>query len=67
MNAVFKINRFSEHGAIPLRSDRFYQESNRWYISVRSELDLGPFKTFDDAREALTLYIKESLCSQKHI
>lgn len=65
MNAVFKINRFSEQGAIPLRSDRFYQESGQWYFSIRSERDHGPFQSFDDARIALTQYIKETLSSQE--
>jgi hypothetical protein len=63
MNAVFKINRYSESGVLPLRSDRFYQEANKWYFSIRAELDHGPFETFDDARYALTEYIKETLSS----
>ncbi len=63
MNAVLTINRYNEQGSIPLRSERFYQESGQWFFSVRSGLDLGPFHSFEDARTALTRYIKESLIS----
>jgi len=61
MNAVFKIHRFNEQGQIPLRSERFYQESSQWFFSIRSNLDLGPYQTFEEARLALTVYINESL------
>ena len=61
MNAVFKIHRFNEQGQIPLRSERFYQESSQWFFSIRSNLDLGPYPTFEEARLALIVYIKESL------
>jgi len=61
MNAVYSINRFNEQGRIPVRSERFYQNNNEWYFSVRAGLDQGPYKTFEEARQALTLYIKESL------
>ena len=63
MNAVLTLNRFNEQGTIPARSERFYQESGQWFFSVRSSTDLGPFKTFEEAREALTVFIKESLSS----
>jgi len=65
MNAVLSINRFNEQGQIPLRSERFYQESSQWFLSIRSDLDLGPFLTFDEARLALTVYIKKSLPASK--
>ena len=65
MNAVLSINRFNEQGQISLRSERFYQESGQWFFSIRSDLDLGPFPTFDEARLALTVYIKESLPEPK--
>lgn len=63
MNAAFIINRFNEQGSIPLRSDRFYQNNNEWFFSVRQTGDQGPFKTFEDARSALTAYINKSLSS----
>ena len=61
MNAVLSINRFSENGPIPERSERFYLNNNEWYFSVRVGLDQGPYETFAEARQALALYIKESL------
>ena len=63
MNAVVQINRYNEQGRIPSRSERFYQDSENWFISVRAGLDLGPFKTFLDARQALTAYINKTLLS----
>lgn len=63
MNAVFFINRFNEEGAIPFRSDRFYQNNNEWFFSVRQTEDQGPFQTFEDARLGLTAYITKSLSS----
>lgn len=65
MNAVLAINRYNEQGQIPLRSERFYQESSQWFFCVRANVDLGPFSTFEDARSALTAYIKESLSCKK--
>ena len=61
MNAVVQINRFNEQGRIPIRSERFYQDAEKWFISVRAGLDLGPFETFSDARQALTSHINKSL------
>ena len=61
MNAVVLINRYSEQGRIPVRSERFYEDAGQWFFSVRSGLDLGPYETFSDARQALTDYIKDSL------
>jgi len=63
MNAIFTINRFNEQGAIPCRSDRFYQNNNEWFFSVRQTTDQGPFQSFADARSALTAYINMSLSS----
>ena len=65
MSAVIQIARFSEQGAIPVRSERFYQSNTQWFFSVRSGLDHGPYATFDDAREALTQYIELSLNKNK--
>lgn len=65
MNAVLKINRFTEHGTIPFRSERFYQNNNEWFFSVRQTEDQGPFRSFDDARSALTTYINKSLSNNK--
>lgn len=61
MNALFNINRFNEDCPIPLRSERFYQSDGSWFYTVRQTDDQGPFKTFDDARIALTSYINEAL------
>ena len=63
MNAVFTINRYNEEGSIPFRSDRFYQNNNEWFFSVRQTEDQGPFQKFEDARLALTAYINKSLSS----
>ncbi len=69
MSAVLQIKRFSEQGAIPVRSERFYknerQDNTEWFFSVRSGLDQGPYPTFDAAREALTCYIESSLNKSK--
>ena len=61
MNAVFNINRFNENGPIPMRSERFYQSNGEWFFIVRQKDDQGPFKTFEDARLALTSYIHQTL------
>ncbi len=61
MSAVIQIARFSEQGAIPVRSERFYQSNREWFFSVRAGLDRGPYSTFAKAREALTQYIELSL------
>ena len=61
MNAVISINRFSENGPVPVRSERFYINNNEWYFSVRIGFDQGPYESFEEARHALALYIKESL------
>jgi len=65
MNAVFNINRFNENGSIPIRSERFYQSNSEWFFIVRQKDDQGPFKTFKDARLALTSYINQSLSLNK--
>ena len=61
MNAVFNINRFNENFPIPMRSERFYQSSGEWFFIVRQKDDQGPFKSFEDARLALTSFINQSL------
>ena len=69
MSVVLKIRRFSEQGAIPVRSERFYknerQNNTEWFFSVRSGLDQGPYPAFDAAREALTRYIESLLNKSK--
>ena len=61
MTAVLPIKRFAEQGHIPARSERFYQDKNEWFFSVRSDFDQGPFSSFEAARDALTRYIESSL------
>lgn len=52
--------RAGESSVKHLRANRFYQIANRWYFSTRENLQVGPFKNFDDADVALGLFLRRT-------
>ena len=54
-NAV--MNRKSEIGQIPDRSDRLFTQHNYWYFRTREGMDIGPFDTISEANNGIQSFI----------
>ncbi len=53
--------RFGEEGEAPQRSERIYQDGDKWYFSVRKGIDKGPFTSEEAAKAALVDYVSDQL------
>lgn len=62
---MLPLNRVYERGDTPSRSDRFYQIGDEWYFAVRKGPDQGPYRSKDEARAALRVFIVEKLAEEK--
>ena len=40
------------------RANRFYQIGDQWFFSTREKLQVGPFKSRDEAEIELALFLK---------
>ena len=43
------MNRHSEAGVVPIRSDRLFTQHGYWYFRTREGMDIGPFDTMAEA------------------
>lgn len=51
-------NRYGESGSPPTRTKRIYCENNEWYFHTREYGTYGPYSSFLQAREELSLYLR---------
>lgn len=62
-----KLYRFGEHRPIPQRKDRFYQDGDAWYFSIRKGPDQGPYKDETEAKAALVEFIQDEMAFEKDL
>lgn len=49
--------RFGEHGHPPYRSKRLYRANGQWYFDTREGTQFGPFRTQEEAKNALAVFV----------
>ena len=60
-NRSMKSKRFGEEGPVPYRTDRIYSVGNEWFFSVRKGADQGPFKSEEEAKQAMIEFVSDAL------
>lgn len=50
-------NRIGENGAVPARTQRYFQQDSYWYYTTREGINIGPFDTLDDAERGVRDFI----------
>lgn len=51
------MNRYGEKGNLPVRNQRFFQDSGYWYYATREGIDIGPFDSLSEAEAGASAYI----------
>lgn len=50
--------RCGEERKTHFRTDRFYRADSEWYFSTREQVEMGPYKTYQEAQLELTFYLE---------